>query len=286
MMTMMKVLMNILAVCVTAFLGASVANAQQLTSPKKNGVSIGNVKVTREDKDLVVDYQIMLGDNVLSCSVEVVMLVGGPKGEKILLGADELKGDFGKISDSGFKSVRYNVEEKKTVLAGKDIRFTLNVKNIDVLDDEIVAIASMSVYPQLSYGLMLGYVKKFGGYVKFRSDFVSASPAYFCDRQGMTDGGIIWATGEQRKSRMLATGGALFRVAKWFYPYVGAGYGSRNVYWQDYEGQWAKVVDFSCKGIALEVGTIFKLGPVAISAGVSNTAFKFTEVEVGVGLMF
>lgn len=115
---------------------------------------------------------------------------------------------------------------------------------------------------------------------------LTASPAYLCDRQGMTDGGIIWATGEQRKSRMLATGGALFRVAKWFYPYVGAGYGSRNVYWQDYEGQWAKVGDFSCKGIALEVGTIFKLGPVAISAGVSNTAFKFTEVEVGVGLMF
>lgn len=283
----MKNVFNILAVCLFTLVGTSLANAQQaLTSPQKEGVSIGNVKVSRDGKELVVDYQIMLGDKVLSCDVEVVMLVGGLNGLKYPLGVNDLKGDYGKITESGFKSVRYNIEKRKTVLAGKDIRFTLNVKNIDVLDDEIVAIASMSVYPQLSYGLMLGYVKKFGGYVKFRSDFVSASPAYLCDRQGMTDGGIIWATGEQRKSRMLATGGALFRVAKWFYPYVGAGYGSRNVYWQDYEGQWAKVVDFSCKGIALEVGTIFKLGPVAISAGVSNTAFKYTEVEVGVGLMF
>ena len=283
----MKNVFNILAVCLFTLVGTSLANAQQaLTSPQKEGVSIGNVKVSRDGKELVVDYQIMLGDKVLSCDVEVVMLVGGLNGLKYPLGVNDLKGDYGKITESGFKSVRYNIEKRKTVLAGKDIRFTLNVKNIDVLDDEIVAIASMSVYPQLSYGLMLGYVKKFGGYVKFRSDFVSASPAYLCDRQGMTDGGIICATGEQRKSRMLATGGALFRVAKWFYPYVGAGYGSRNVYWQDYEGQWAKVVDFSCKGIALEVGTIFKLGPVAISAGVSNTAFKYTEVEVGVGLMF
>lgn len=283
----MKKILSILAVCMFTILGTSLTYAQQtLMSPEKEGVSIGNVKVSRDGSELVVDYQIMLGDKVLSCYVEVVMLVGGLKGQKYALGTNDLKGDFGKISESGFKSLRYNVEKKKTALAGQDIRFTLNVKRVDVLDDEFMAIATAGVYPQFSYGLMLGYVKRFGGYVKFRSDFVSVTPAYSCDRYGITDGGVIWTTGAQLKSRLLATGGALFRVAKWLYPYVGAGYGSRNVYWRDCERQWAQVMDFSCKGIELEVGAIFKFGPVAISAGVSNTALKYSEVEVGVGVMF
>jgi hypothetical protein len=57
------------------------------------------------------------------------------------------------------------------------------------------------------------------------------------------------------------------------------------VHWQDYNGQWAQVSDYSCKGIAAEAGLIIKMGPVAVSAGVSTTAFRYTELEVGIGLM-
>lgn len=281
----MKKILNILTVCVLAICFAGSVHAQEpLQSPRKDGVSIGNAKVSRDDKDLVVDYQIMLGDNVLSCNVEVIMLVGGQKQK---LNASELKGDFGRITESGFKQVRFNVERKKEYLAGKDIRFTMNVKSKDVLDNEILAMASVSVMPQTSYGLMLGYVKKFGGYVKFRSDFHFDHAAYTCDSAGQIDGGgLLWANGQQRKSRMQATGGVLFRLAKWCYPYAGVGYGTRSVHWQDYQGQWAEVTDYSCKGLAAEAGLILKMGPVAVSAGVSTTAFKYSELELGIGVMF
>lgn len=281
----MKKICNILTVCMLVMSAAVQAYAQEpLPSPKKDGVSIGSTRISRDDKDLVVDYRILLGDNVLSCNVEVIMAVSG---KKYVIDAADLKGDFGKITESGLKQVRYNVEKRKMELAGKDIRFTLNVRSKNVLDDEILAMASVSVFPQVSYGLMLGYVKKFGGYVKFRSDFQFGQASYTCNKAGEIDGGgLLWANGNQRKSRMQATGGALFRLAKWCYPYVGIGYGTRNVQWQDYQGQWAHVSDYSCKGIAAEAGLILKMGPVAISAGVSTTAFKYTELELGVGVMF
>lgn len=284
----MKRLLKISVICTLMLLSMSMAKAQDpLMSPKADGVSIGNVKVSRDDKDLVVDYQIMLGDKVLSCSVEVTMLVGGPDGVRLPIDVRDLKGDFGTITESGFKQVRFNVESKKVYLAGKDIRFILNVKSKDVLDSKIVTVASMGVYPQLSYGAMLGYVKKFGGYVKFRSDFNSINSSYLCSRNGEVEGGgNMWASGKQAKARIHATGGFMLRATKWLYPYVGAGYGSRNVYWQDYEGEWAMVSDYSCKGLAVEAGAILKLGPVAISAGVSTTAFKYSELEIGVGIMF
>lgn len=283
---------NAVRILMTALLSAagilSVHAQEPLMSPGKDGVSIGNTKISRDDRDLVVDYQIMLGDQVLSCKVEVVMTVGSLEGgQKYVLEESELTGDFGKITESGFKQVRFNVENKKRILAGKDIRFTLSVKSKDVLDDEVLVMASAGVMPQMSYGLMLGYVRKFGGYVKFRSDFNFAQPSYQCNANGEIDGGgLIWSSGKQRKSRMQATCGALFRLAGWCYPYVGAGYGSRGVQWQDYEGQWAQVSDYSCKGIAAEAGLILKFGPVAVSAGASTTAFRYTDLEIGIGVMF
>lgn len=281
----MKKICNILTVCVFVMLAAGQADAQEpLLSPKKDGVSIGSTKILRDDKDLVVDYRILLGDNVLSCNVEVIMSVNG---KKYVIDTADLTGDFGKITESGLKQVRYNVEKRKAELAGKDIRFTLNVKSKNVLDDEILAMASVSVFPQVSYGLMLGYVKKFGGYAKFRSDFHFGTASYTCNRSGEIDGGgLLWANGQQRKSRLQATCGVLFRLTKWCYPYVGAGYGTRSVQWQDYQGQWAEVADYSCKGIAAEAGVILKIGPVAVSAGYSSTAFKYSELELGIGVMF
>lgn len=281
----MKKLLNILTVCVLTICFAGSAYAQEpLPSPRKDGVSIGNTKISRDDKDLVVDYQIMLGDNVLSCNVEVILLVGE---REVELNPTELKGDFGRITESGFKQVRFNVEKDSQYLAGKDIRFTLNVKSKNILDNEILAMASVSVVPQPSYGLMLGYVKKFGGYVKFRSDFHFGKPSYICNKAGEIEGGgMLWTSGAQRKSRLQVTGGALFRVTKWLYPYAGIGYGSRDVQWQDYKGNWAQVSNYSCKGISAEAGAIVKMGPVALSVGASTTAFRYTELEIGVGVMF
>lgn len=277
----MKLVTSAIGICCISY----AADAQQsIPSPKKNEVTIGNTRISREEQELVVDYQIALGDNVLSCDVEVVLNVDGRPMKNY--SAEYLTGDYGKIARSGNKQIRFNVEKLKHALADKSITFTLNVRNKDILDSKILAMASVSVFPQMSYGAMLGYVKKVGGYAKFRSDFSSVTPSYDCVSDGTFDGGLFWASGRQKKSRMQATAGVLFRISKSVYPYVGAGYGSRGVYWEDHSGSWAQVTDYSCKGVAAEAGMIFKLGPVAVSAGVSTTAFKYCEAEVGIGVMF
>lgn len=282
---MNKVTMKILvSLCFLFAISYVVAAQGQIPRPSANAVSIGDTRISRDEQDLVVDYQIILGEDVLSCEVEVVINADGRPVRTY--GFNDLKGDFGKITTSGSKQVRFNVEHMKNALADKAITFTLNVTKKDVLENNIMAMASVSVFPQPSYGLMLGYVRKVGGYAKFRSDFGSADPSYECYSDGTTDSGCFWASGSQKKTRVQATAGLLLRATGNVFPYIGAGYGSRGVYWEDASDQWAQVADYSCKGIAAEAGLIFKIGQVAFSAGVSSTAFKYVEAEVGIGLMF
>ena len=85
---------------------------------------------------------------------------------------------------------------------------------------------------------------------------------------------------------MNVTGGLLIRAAKSLYPYFGVGFGSRNILWKDTDDKWVGITDYSFTGLSAEAGLILKLGPVSLSAGVSNTAFKYTAAEVGLGVMF
>ena len=117
----MRKLLNILTAC-ALICGLEIsANAQQpLMSPKKDGVSIGNTKISRDDKDLVVDYQIMLGDNVLSCDVEVIMLVGRSSlMRSYVLKATELKGDFGRITESDSSRSDTTLKQKRKRLLAR-----------------------------------------------------------------------------------------------------------------------------------------------------------------------
>jgi hypothetical protein len=134
---------------------------------------------------------------------------------------------------------------------------------------------------------MFGMVKKYGWYVKAKSDFNFQSSLYNCTSTGEIEGGgHIWTDGASKKSRLVITAGGMLRASRWCYPYVGVGYGSRGLYWKDFQGEWAKVTDKSCAGVALDAGVALKFGKIALTLGVNNTAFKYTEAEVGIGVMF
>lgn len=110
---------------------------------------------------------------------------------------------------------------------------------------------------------------------------------YNCTSTGeIEDGGHIWTNGASKRSRLVITAGGMLRASRWCYPYVGVGYGSRGLYWKDFQDEWVKVTDKSCAGIALDAGVALKFGKVALTIGVNNTAFKYTEAEVGIGVMF
>lgn len=66
--------------------------------------------------------------------------------------------------------------------------------------------------------------------------------------------------------------------------YAGAGYGERNLYWQDIEAKWALVGDRSWRGLGLEAGAILFYHHLCLSAGVRLTNFSHADFEAGIGL--
>ena len=256
-------------------------------SPYPDEVTIGAIKVERTGSEFTIQYQLLLGDDVRWCKTKLMISIDGGNTYSFMPSEDNISGDFGKQETSGVKVIKYDVSTDKQQLAGKPVVFKVDVITKDVLQREILASAQAGIYPQLSYGFMFGMVKKYGWYVKARSDFNFQSSSYNCTSTGeMEGGGHIWTDGASNKSRLVVTAGGMLRASRWCYPYIGVGYGSRGLYWKDFQGEWAKVTDQSCAGVALDAGVALKFGKIAFTIGVNNTAFKYTEAEVGIGVMF
>ena len=69
--------------------------------------------------------------------------------------------------------------------------------------------------------------------------------------------------------------------------YVGAGYGSRERYWLHPDiDSWLKYLPNSYSGISANIGLIGSWHGVTIMAGVNTLAFKYVEVEIGLGYTF
>lgn len=155
----------------------------------------------------------------------------------------------------------------------------------------MLVMAEVGYHPsQLSYGGMIGFVRKNGAYVKFRSDFGSASADLECDDSGaLTSGGEgtpYYKEGVTQKARLSVTAGYLRQLWKPVYLYAGAGYGSRTLAWETVEGELVKNTDHSAVGAAAELGVIGRLGKFALSVGFHTVNFKHHEVAVGVGIIF
>ena len=155
----------------------------------------------------------------------------------------------------------------------------------------MLVMAEVGYHPsQLSYGGMIGFVRKNGAYVKFRSDFGSASADLECDDSGaLTSGGEgtpYYKEGVTQKARLSVTAGYLRQLWKPVYLYAGAGYGSRTLAWETVEGELVKNTDHSAVGVAAELGVIGRLGKFALSVGFHTVNFKHLEVTVGVGIIF
>lgn len=141
----------------------------------------------------------------------------------------------------------------------------------------------------MSYGAMVGVVKKTGVYAKVKYNFQSFTKDYECNDQGViagTDNYNSWFTGNNKIARFAITGGLLQRLWKPAYLYVGAGYGYKSLGWEMEGGEWAENTDNSYKGIEAELGAIYRIKNFALSAGVQTNSFKYWEATVGLGIMF
>ena len=152
---------------------------------------------------------------------------------------------------------------------------------------DVFLLASLSA-PDMAYGLMAGYQhKRWGGYLAFRSSFTSCKTSYSCASDGsLGNGSQMWPSGNEKRSNLMVSGGVLAGATKWLTVYAGAGYGFRKLAWEDVDGNWASVSDWSRSGFAAECGLIVSWRRLAVSAGVSSISFRTASFTCGLGLRF
>jgi len=151
----------------------------------------------------------------------------------------------------------------------------------------LILLAEVGASSSPSYGIRAGYYRELGGYVSFRSSFSSAKSSYRCTSDGVVEnGGTIWTSGKDKVGRLNVTAGVIAQFTHWLGAYAGAGYGTRTIVWEDINGQWAEVSDFSYKSIALDAGLVFNIKNFAVSAGINSIAFDWCEITLGFGVRF
>lgn len=160
------------------------------------------------------------------------------------------------------------------------------------MDFHVMADFSLPV----SYGVMVGLKKEmrsygkeigWGGYMRFRSNFIFRKPEYSCLSNGTIDNGYAFlGNGNTQKSDLMVTVGTLAGIAPWLDLYAGAGYGQKVLLWQDVEDSWACVSDFTHKGLALEAGLITSWRRICIGIGVSTVNFRTASLDLSVGVRF
>lgn len=140
---------------------------------------------------------------------------------------------------------------------------------------------------QNTYGAMIGFVKKNGAFIRYKSNFDSVKSSFDIDDSGKDEDDVTrWMTGESKSYRWSITGGYIKQFSDHIYMYGGAGYGERVLAYQNISGEYGRVESASYRGVELEAGCIARLGFIAISAGLQTNSFKNCELNIGVGVMF
>ena len=104
-----------------------------LRVPEPNEVVIGNPLVSKDADNIIVDYDILLGEMVLSCNVNLeVSTNAGDTYSKI---SEGLTGDRKNIKTSGHKTIRIPLSKYKNKLVGKSLVFKLTVTDIPLPKD-------------------------------------------------------------------------------------------------------------------------------------------------------
>ena len=154
----------------------------------------------------------------------------------------------------------------------------------------ILVEAGVALNPEWGIGLMFGQMYDgVGWYVKGRSN-------WNIPKKDQYGGKLFNTTKETTSLEWLVDAGMVidFLMKKekkdkdnFIGLYLGAGYGSRERYWLHPDiDSWLKYLPNSYSGISANIGLIGSWHGVTIMAGVNTLAFKYMEVEIGLGYTF
>jgi hypothetical protein len=189
------------------------------------------------------------------------------------------------IKSDKFGSLKYDFDEKlqKQVV----YKMTLKLIQSDANKIRTLVMPVVGLGEATSFGAMIGVVKKYGFYVKAKTNLKSQSTDLECDGDGLyEDGTPMWFTGQKTTSRLAVTAGLLYRASLPLYLYAGAGYGYKKLAWETADGTWAENTDKTYTGPEVEAGLILRSKNFAVSAGLQTNSFKYVEATIGVGIMF
>lgn len=203
------------------------------------------------------------------------------------------------------KQTYFPIDTVLNVTAGETVRPTFHMESTikpKVPMNTLIMLQAGYNPNGTSYGAMLGFGRKNGFYVGFRSNFGSTSGELECNEAGVISGSEqtappFYKEGTTHSSRMSITGGYFRKLARSFYLYAGAGYGTRSLTYElaapvtmggeEYaEGTQVKDIDKSATGAAVELGGIVTFGQFCVSVGYHTVNFKYHEVTGGIGLIF
>ncbi len=178
---------------------------------------------------------------------------------------------------SALMSVKDSEEYKLTAWQRESITYILPQVGYDVINGT------------LSYGVMVGWSKRFGGYVKYMSSFKSAqSSGLECDNNGTLNSDTTEPNYKDSSASLyIASAGVMHRIKPWLSVYGGGGVGSRVVEYELLSGDYAKNTDISIDmSYSLDVGVLMRFGGFSLSVGVSNLELKYSQLNLGVGVNF
>ena len=190
------------------------------------------------------------------------------------------------------KDFFFPMDSTITIFAGKTSSLTFKMKSTIKPKEprRTLVMAEVGYHPsQISFGAMVGIVSKNGAYLRFRSDFGSASTELECDDTGALTNGAgtpYYKESVTTNARMSITAGYLRQIIKPLYAYIGAGYGNRVLAWETIDDELVKNTDHSATGVAAELGAIGRLGQFAVSVGFQTVNFKYHELSAGIGFFF
>jgi hypothetical protein len=187
-------------------------------------------------------------------------------------------------------------EEEKTGTPGKNEIYG-ELKKKSVVNS--VWLLDYRMSPPTSYfGLSLGYCKKWGGYVQYRSDLLQVENTSLTESM-LKDVDENFSGGEKKYFRSSITAGGMLRLFSFMYIYGGLGYGKYGAVYKAKMGKGSSEFYTSetfyndafytaglIKGLELEYGITFRVWDIAASVGYSTIAgSNFGELHFGVGVM-
>ena len=137
-----------------------------------------------------------------------------------------------------------------------------------------------------SYGAMIGWCRKIGGYVKILWRSGVTPDVYYSEPEKLTE---LWMTGEHDSAYKSLTAGFIFRLMSPFHIYAGAGAGRWDVSYEVSNMGYIKYDLHGCSqlNLTLDVGVAFKIRYFMLTGGVLfNPTGNGVVGNFGIGVSF